>query len=227
MTITGRTRAISTALAIAAAGALTVASLPAAQAYPPGQNLTVASSSTNVKVGVSVTLTITKAQPGCTVLIDVLGATIPWEGTRTAPGNGRITLTGSFTRAGTYRVRATTQTGGGCTSEIATSNPINVFSAPAAVRNATMRAQSTKARSITVTWGAATANGSPVTQYIVSVFNRLGGGSAIKSATTNGAARSVSIGGLTSGSKVYVSIVAKNAAGNGPASAPRIAVTVR
>jgi hypothetical protein len=227
MTITGRTRAISTALAIAAAGALTVASLPAAQAYPPGQNLTVASSSTNVKVGVNVTLTITKAQPGCTVLIAVAGVGLPWEGTRTAPGNGRITLSGSFTAAGSYRVTATTQAGGGCTREVASSNNINVFSAPAAVRNATITARSTKKKSITVTWGAATANGSAVTQYTVSVYNKLGGGSAIKSSTTNGAGRSVSIGGLTSGSKVYVSIVAKNAAGNGPASAPRIAVTVK
>lgn len=227
MTTTGRTRALSTALAIAAAGALAVASLPSVQAYPAGQNLTVASSSTNVKVGVSVTLTITKAQPGCSVLIDVLGATLPWEATRTVPENGRVTVSGAFTTVGSYRVRVTTQTAGSCANEIATSNPINVFSAPAAVPNATIRATSTKAKSITVTWGAATANNSPVTQYIVSVFNKLGGGSAIKSATTNGSARSVSIGGLTSGAKVYVSIVAKNAAGNGPASAPRIAVTVR
>lgn len=227
MTTTGRTRALSTALAIAAAGALAVASLPAVQAYPAGQNLTVASSSTNVKVGVSITVTITKAQPGCSVLIAVAGVALPWEGTRTAPENGRITVSGSLPAAGSYRVTATTQTGGGCAREVASSNLITAFSAPAAVPNATIRATSTKAKSITVTWGAATANNSPVTQYIVSVFNKLGGGSAIKSATTNGSARSVSIGGLTSGAKVYVSIVAKNAAGNGPASAPRIAVTVR
>lgn len=71
----------------------------------------------------------------------------------------------------------------------------------------------------TVTWSAATPDGSPVTGYIVT--SSPGG----KSATVGGTATSATVSGLSAGTSYTFTVAATNSFGSGPASAPSNAVT--
>jgi predicted phage tail protein len=76
-----------------------------------------------------------------------------------------------------------------------------------------------------VSWAAPGANGgAPIAGYFVNVYGVPSDGVLLASCTTTGAL-SCPVMGLTNGTSYYVAVVAFNAAGTGPASSPRVAVT--
>ena len=78
--------------------------------------------------------------------------------------------------------------------------------------------------SASVSWKAPTSAGSsPVTSYTARAWSASSGGSTVSTCTA--AASGCTITGLTNGVTSYVDVVATSAAGTGPSSAPRVAVT--
>jgi len=75
-----------------------------------------------------------------------------------------------------------------------------------------------------VAWTApASKRGTPILSYTATAYTALTGGTAAGTCTT--ATLTCRIAGLTFGSTYYVEVVATNAAGNSPASAPRVSVS--
>ncbi|MBU6316567.1 MAG: fibronectin type III domain-containing protein, partial [Acidobacteria bacterium] len=75
---------------------------------------------------------------------------------------------------------------------------------------------------LTVAWTAPTSTGgSAITGYVARAFTALIGGTPV--ATCASATTTCAIAGLANGTSYYVDVIASNAAGTGPATAPRIA----
>lgn len=130
-----------------------------------------------------------------------------------------FTITG-LTNGTTYSVsvRVVSAVGAG-PSSAAEGTPRTAPGAPRSV-SATVGDQST-----TVSWVAPGTNGgSAVTSSTVTLFDKPSGGIPVASCTAVGST-SCSVGDLDNGTTYYVAVVATNAAGNGPASSPRVAVT--
>ncbi|MFW3172805.1 fibronectin type III domain-containing protein [Geodermatophilus sp. CPCC 206100] len=143
-------------------------------------------------------------------------ATTPGGATVSTPGSTTATVTG-LTNGTSYdfTVTATNAVGTGPASQPATAVPQPAAAAPGAPGTVTAVRGDGQA---TVTWAAATANGSAVTGYTVTASP--GGATA----TTTGA-RSVVVPGLTNGTAHTFTVRASNAVGTGPASAASNPVT--
>ena len=116
------------------------------------------------------------------------------------------------------KVRAVSDVGVSPASAAGTGTP---FTLPDAVVASTIT-YAASAGSVIVSWSAANANGSAVTNYTVAAFSALIGGSIIRTCSTS--TTSCTIDGLSNGTTYYVSIEAQNVAGYSPRSAPRVAV---
>jgi hypothetical protein len=128
---------------------------------------------------------------------------------------------GGLTNGTTYDVAVRTRNavGAGAASATVSGTPRTIPSAPSAV-TATVADSST-----TVSWTAPASNGgTAITGYEAVLYDVPAGGTAVGSCTTSGAT-TCSIGGLTNGTTVYAAVTATNAAGAGPSSSPRVAVT--
>jgi hypothetical protein len=121
----------------------------------------------------------------------------------------------------TFTVAATNAVGTGPPS--AASNPVTISNptAPAAPTEVTATPGNT---SVTVTWSAPSANGSPITSYTVTPYI----GSAAQAPTTvtgSPPATSTTINGLTNGTTYTFTVAATNAVGTGPPSTASNPVT--
>lgn len=131
------------------------------------------------------------------------------------------TLSTSFSLTGltngtpvNVQVRAINAIGTGQASVVATATPRTVPGAPTAVAAASNTA------SLDVSWTAPTSDGgSAVTGYTARAYADATATTVIASCATS--TTSCTITGLTNGTSYYVDVVAANAAGSGPASAPR------
>jgi hypothetical protein len=80
-------------------------------------------------------------------------------------------------------------------------------------------------KAVSVSWSApSSTGGAAVTGYVVRVYRS---GSLVKTVTVGGKARKVSVKGLAAGRSHTVTVTARNAAGNGPASRKSDAFTPR
>jgi hypothetical protein len=130
-----------------------------------------------------------------------------------ALGTTSATVSGlAIGTAYTFRVAAYSEAGTGPAS--APTPAIVPFGVPGAPTNVVAVAGNAQA---TLTWTAPQSNGSPITSYLVTASP--GGATATSSST------GVTFTGLTNGTAYSFSVVAVNAAGNGPSSAPSTPVT--
>lgn len=131
-----------------------------------------------------------------------------------------FTITG-LTNGTTYSVavRVVNAVGNGPSSTTAHATPRTVPSAPRSVSATVGDANST------ISWVAPSSDGgSAVTSSTATLYDKPSGGIPIASCTAVGST-SCSVGDLDNGTTYYVAVVAANAAGDGPASSPRLAVT--
>ncbi|MBN9606390.1 MAG: fibronectin type III domain-containing protein [Actinomycetales bacterium] len=135
------------------------------------------------------------------------------------------TLSSPFTIGGlsngtaySVSLRAVNAIGEGAASVPASTTPRTRPGAPSEV------VATSNTASADVSWSApAFDGGAPITGYTVSAYASAAATSAVATCTTTGAT-SCALTGLTNGTTYYVSVVATNAAGSGPASAPRVPV---
>ncbi len=130
-----------------------------------------------------------------------------------------LTITG-LTNGTSYEVavRARNAVGAGVASDVATGTPSAVPTVPTAVGAIASGGR------VTVSWSAPASNGgAPIASYTARAYNQAAGGTLLGSCTT--ASSTCDITGLTNGVTVYVEVLATNATGDGPASAPRLART--
>lgn len=131
-----------------------------------------------------------------------------------------LTITG-LTNGTTYQVavRAVNAIGAGAPSATVPGVPSAVPGAPMAVAAVAAGGR------VTVSWSAPVSNGgTAIDSYTASAYAQAAGGTT-PIATCTTASLTCDITGLTNGVTVYVEVIAHNSAGNGVASAPRLART--
>ncbi|MBS1836272.1 MAG: fibronectin type III domain-containing protein, partial [Actinobacteria bacterium] len=138
---------------------------------------------------------------------------------RNATGTTSPLLIPGLTNGHSYSVavRAVNAVGGGTASNIRSATP---YGLPSAVDGFVA---SPGSGSVTLTWDAANANGSPITGYNVVRWSAASEGSIVSNFTTT--STSATVTGLSAGT-YWFTIEASNAAGTGPRSAPRTSATV-
>ena len=116
------------------------------------------------------------------------------------------------------KVRANNAIGIGSGSVAASATPLTVPDPPTSISAVS------DTTSADVSWTLpGNTGGSPVTSFVASAFATPSSQSPLASCTTS--STSCTISGLTDGTGYYVSVIAQNAAGSGPASTPAVAVT--
>jgi hypothetical protein len=131
-----------------------------------------------------------------------------------------ITISG-LTNGTPYQVeiRAVSSIGAGDASAPVSGTPSTVTSAPGDVVAVAGDA------AMTISWSAPSETGGvPITSYVATLFDQPSGGVPLASCTTT-SATTCGVELLDNGTTYYVGVVALNAAGTSPSSAPRVAAT--
>ncbi|MFM2105929.1 MAG: hypothetical protein RL338_961 [Chloroflexota bacterium] len=137
-------------------------------------------------------------------------------------GAGRSCAITGLVNGTTYWVSvvARNSLGDGPSSARTSVTPAALPSAPASVDASAGNALAT------ITWTAASANGSAITGYTVRAWAAASGGTTpVRTCAWTTGALTCQLTTLTNGTTYYVDVVATNAVGSGPASTPRVSVT--
>jgi hypothetical protein len=148
----------------------------------------------------------------------------PGNGSKTVAANVRTTDVTGLTNGTPYTFTVVTEYTSGGSATSAATTAVTPFGKPLAPSGVT--ASSSTPTSVTVQWVAANNNGAAIDSYTVSSSP---GNKSVTVMGTGGAAppTTATVTGLTTGTSYTFTVVAHNAAGTGPASAPSNAAMPR
>lgn len=162
----------------------------------------------------SAAVTWTASDPNGSPVLEYVVTASPGGAFRTAPGTSTSLDFGALTNGTTYTFVVQARNDVGLSAASASSNPVTPAGPPSTPMNVV--ATATGQTSATISWDPSDANGAPVTYTATSHPGDL---------TAQSTGTTAEFTGLTAGTTYTFTVVATNAAGSSPASAPSNPVT--